>query len=401
MKKELWFVRDFSVNSRRILVRVDFNVPITKDGKVRDSSKIRAALPTIKYLLEKKARIILLSHLGNPNGFNKGLCMNRVAKVLQKLLKRRVSKLDDCVGDTVSSAVKNMGEGEIILLENVRFHPEEKNNDELLARELASLGELYINDAFGTMHRSQASVDAITNFLPSCVGLLVEKELAVLNKLLTTPERPFVAIMGGVKVSDKIKIIKNLLKKVDTLLIGGAMMFTFLKSRNKRVGKSLVENDMLTYAKSLLENKKIVLPVDVVAARSADAQAKTVPVKKIPQNYVGLDIGPKTVTMFIDNLSNAKTIFWNGPLGMVEKKKFSKGTEKIAKAIGTMKVAKVVGGGDIVAVIERLRLTKKFTHVSTGGGATLEFLGGKELPGLTALKRSFIKFSKYKMDGVV
>lgn len=401
MANSLWWLRNLKVSGRRVIVRVDFNVPLDKNGNIADDSRIRAALPTINYLLKTKSRVILMSHFGKPSGNDQKLRMNIVAVRLQKLLGRDVVKVNDCVGPAVKAVVKGMKEGDVVLLENLRFHLEEESNLHVFAKGLANLADVYVNDAFGTMHRSHASVDKIADFLPSAAGLLVEKELSALTPLLKTPKHPFVALMGGVKVSDKIKVIENLLNKVDVLLIGGAMMFTFLKSQKLEVGNSLVEDNLLSFAKRMLKSNKIVLPVDVIVARSQKSSGRVVSVGKIPKTTLGLDIGPKTVALFEKKLRGAKTVFWNGPLGLCEEKNFAEGTEKIARIIAGLNGTKVVGGGDSVAIIGRLRLNKKFTHVSTGGGATLEFLEGKKLPGIAALERSKEKFSHYKVGGAL
>lgn len=404
MKKTFWSIRDLNFTGKTVLARVDFNVPIDSAGKITDDKRIRAALPTINYLLEKKSKIILMSHLGKPKGFDEKLKMDSVAARLQELLKRSITKLDDCVGDAVNTAVKCMHVGDIILLENLRFHPEEESNSKSFADALSKFADVYVDDAFGSMHRSHASIDAVTDLLPSCAGFLVEQEVKMLAPLLKRPKRPFVAIMGGAKVSDKIKLISKLVEKVDSLLVGGAMLFTFVKSQGHSVGKSLVEDELCSFAKGLLKkNKKIFLPVDVVGSASADKNAapKLVNVDAMPKNFIGLDIGPKTVVQYSQILKQAKTIFWNGPLGMCELKNFRKGTEAIAKVIAQTRAVKIVGGGDSAAVIDKLGLSKKFTHVSTGGGATLEFLEHGTLPGFVALERSYQKFLSYKRKGVI
>lgn len=389
------------VSGRRVIVRVDFNVPLDNGGNIADDSKIRAALPTINYLLRKKSRVVLMSHFGKPSGTNAKLRMNIIAERLKKLLSREVIKVDNCIGPSVKTVVKGMKDGDVVLLENLRFHLEEESNSHVFAKALAGLADVYVNDAFGTMHRSHASVDKIADFLPSAAGLLVEKELKALTPLLKTPNHPFIGITGGVKVSDKIKVIENLLNTIDCLLVGGAMMFTFLKSQKLEVGNSLVEDNLLSFAKKMLKSGKIVLPVDVIVGKSQKGSGKVVAVNKISKSMTGFDIGPKTVALFEKKLRGAKTVFWNGPLGLCEEKKFAKGTERIAKIIANLKGTKVVGGGDSVAVIERLKLNNKFTHVSTGGGATLEFLEGKKLPGIAALERSKEKFSHYKVGGAL
>lgn len=403
MKNKFWTLKDLNLAGKTVLVRVDFNVPIDDKGKITDDNRIRAALPTIKYLLEKNAKIILMSHLGRPKGIDEKLRMNAVAERLQELLKRTVTKLDECIGQSVEIVARGIHKKDILLLENLRFHPEEEKNSKTFAGALANLADVYVDDAFGSTHRSHASIDAITDCLPSCAGLHVEKELTMLKTIVERPKRPFVAIMGGSKVSDKIKLITNLLKKVDFLLIGGAMMFTFFKSQGHNVGKSFVENEMLTTAQKILENKKIVLPTDIVGDFSADKKAKPkiCPVTSIPQNFIGLDIGPETIELFSNALKPAKTIFWNGPLGMCELPQFCTGSTKIARAIAAKRATKIAGGGNTAEVLDKLGITKKFTHVSTGGGATIEFLEQGTLPGIIALERSLMKFVQYKRRGAV
>lgn len=372
--------------NKRVIVRVDFNVPIDKKGKITGNKRIKAALPTLKYILSKKPKqLILMSHLGRPGGkVLEKLRMDKVAKELQKLLKKKVTKLNDCVDVRIPDE-------KIILLENLRFYPEEKKNDRKFAKKLASYADVYVNDAFGTSHRAHASVEAITHYLPSVPGFLLEKEIEVMGNALKKPKRPFVAILGGVKVSDKIDVINNLLKKADAILIGGAMMFTFFKSTGTEVGKSKVENDKLVLARKLLKKSKgkIILPVDAIVANKIgkNAKIKKVDVDKIPKNMIGVDIGPETILVYNEIITEAKTIIWNGPLGIFEIPKFSKGTKEIAKAISKNKGITIVGGGDSAAAIDKLKLEKRFTHVSTGGGASLEFLEGKKLPAIAALEK--------------
>jgi len=379
-------IRDLDVRGKRVLVRVDYNVPL-KDGKVVDDTRIRESLETIGYLLEMDAIVILLSHLGRPKGVDDALRLDPVAKHLAKLVKRPVIKLDDCVGEDVEGRLNACHHGDIVMLENLRFYPEEELNDENFARSLAELGDVYVNDAFGVSHRAHASVDAITRFLPSGAGFLLEREVEQLEKAVH-PEKPFVAVLGGAKVSDKIGAITALAKRADAVLIGGAMMFTFLAASGHEVGNSLVEQDRIPLAKSLLKayGRKIVLPVDVVI-KSQDGKVSTVPVTQIPKSTHGLDIGPKTVTLFTEKCEPAATVFWNGPLGFVEDERFVKGTAGLAKALSRMKSVRIVGGGDTVAVISKLKLASKFSHISTGGGASLEFIEGKRLPGIAALER--------------
>ncbi len=389
-------LKDFKFSNKEVLVRVDFNVPIGKNGKIADDKRIRAALPTIKYLLKKKAMVILMSHLGRPKGkIDEKLRMDDAAKRLEKLLGKKVYKLDDCIGFDVENFVDNMVPGEVVVLENLRFYNEEKENDASFAKALASLAQVYVNDAFGTCHRKHASVDAVTRYLPSCAGFLVEKEIKDMGGTLAKPKRPFVAVMGGVKVSGKIEAINNLLKKVDKLLIGGAMMFTFLKAKGINVGKSIVEKDKVRLAKKLLRNRKIILPVDTIVGNKFDknAKAKTVDIGNI--KGIGLDIGPKTVKLYNGILKKARTILWNGPMGRFEWKKFSKGTAAIAKTLAKSRAATIVGGGDSAEAVEQLKLGRKMTHVSTGGGASLEFFAGKKLPALAALENNYKNRKKF------
>lgn len=384
-------LKNLNFSKKKVLVRVDFNVPLDEKGRITDDKRIRAALPTIKYLLKQKAMVILISHLGRPKGkYVKKLTMDQVAKRLEKLLKRKIYKADMGIGP----CEEHFKAGEIVLLENLRFYPEEKKNDANFAKALASMADYYVNDAFGTCHREHASVDAITRYLPGCAGLLVEKEIKIIGGALAKPKKPFTAIMGGVKVSGKIDAINNLLKKVDYLLIGGAMMFTFLKAGGLNVGKSLVEKDKIPLAKKLLKNKKIVLPVDCIIGNkfNKNASTKTVYVNKI--KGIGLDIGPKTAKLYSDLIKKSKTVIWNGPMGKFEWPKFSKGNNAIAKALAKSKAVTIVGGGDSAASIEKLKLENQITHISTGGGAALDFFAGKKLPGLTALEKNYRKFRK-------
>ncbi len=401
MQKSFWNLNDFNFNGKTVLVRADFNVPLDKDCKITDDKRIRAAIPTIKFLLKSNAKVVLISHLGRPLGINEKLRMDPIANCLKKLLNHRIIKLNDCVGDNIQNIVANMQNQDIILLENLRFYNEEENNSKDFAQALANLADIYVNDAFGTMHRAHASVDAITNFLPSCVGFLVEKEIAALKILLKAKKKNFVAIMGGAKISDKIKLMNTLANKVEFLLVGGAMAFTFLKSQKKNVGKSLVENKMAGFAKNLLNrHKNIILPLDIATTKYPLKKSKTITVlaKNIPSNFTGLDIGTQTTKLFESYLQKAHTIFWNGPLGMCEIAQFCTGTKKIAKFIASKKCTKIVGGGDTAEIIDKLKLSKKFTHVSTGGGATLDFIENGTLPGIIALERSFNKFKKYKKN---
>ncbi|MCI5996966.1 MAG: phosphoglycerate kinase [Peptoniphilaceae bacterium] len=390
-------ITDLNVKSKRVIVRVDFNVPMSKteQGKITDNARIVAAIPTIKYLTENGAKVILLSHLGRPKGeAKKEFSLESVSVELGNLLSKEVKFLqsDIVVDENVKKEVFNLKDGEIALLENTRFRAEETKNDDEFSKELASLGEIYINDAFGTSHRAHCSNVGLCKFLPSAVGFLVEKEISIMGKALSNPERPFVAILGGAKVSDKITVIENLINKVDSIIIGGGMAFTFLKSQGKNVGKSILEEDKLDLAKELLEsakenNVKILLPTDVVVSKefSNDAEYKTVDVSEIEDDYMGLDIGLNSVNLFSNEIKNAKTVVWNGPMGVFEMSNFANGTFEIAKAIAHTDAVTIVGGGDSAAAVEKSGYKDKITHISTGGGASLEFLEGKILPGIDAV----------------
>ncbi len=387
-------IRDIEVAGKRVLVRVDFNVPLDKNGQVTDDTRIRAALPTIEYLVQQKARVILVSHLGRPKGqVNEKYMMDPVATDLSRLLGKQVLKVDDCIGDVSRQAVERMREGDVLLLENVRFYSEEEKNDENFARQLAELADVYVNDAFGTAHRAHASTAGVAEYLPAVAGLLMEKELEMLGRLLASPERPFLAIIGGAKVSDKIAVISNLLDRVDTLIIGGGMANTFLKAQGYDIGKSLLEVDRVDMAKTLMADAKsrgvkLLLPVDVVVALGADPNAEQaiVPVDKIPADWMALDIGPKSIEYFAGAIKTSKTVVWNGPMGVFEMAPFARGTEAIARELGGIKGITVVGGGDSVAAVTKAGVADNITHISTGGGATLEFLEGQKLPGVEALQ---------------
>lgn len=384
----IFTLNDFEFSNKIALVRADFNVPV-KNRKILDDKRIRAVLPTLKYLIKNNARIVLMSHLGRPKGkIIEDLRLYPVGKRLEKLLGFSITILKDCIGPGAEKHINKMTMGNIVLLENLRFYKEEDNDDEDFAGKLSDLADIYVNDAFGVCHRKNASVHAITKFIPSCAGLLIQKEIKMLSKITKNPKKPFIAILGGAKVSDKIKLINKLLEKVDKILIGGAMIFTFLKAQGLETGKSIVENNKLTIAKELLKNPKIILPIDTVIAKEPKAKPRTVLVQNIPKDMMGLDIGKDTVKYFETFIKNAKTIFWNGPLGMFEIKKFSKGTDDIAKA--TAKATAIIAGGETAAAVEKLNL--KFTHISTGGGASLEFVEGKKLPAIKALEENYKKF---------
>lgn len=387
-------IRDIDLKDKKVLVRCDFNVPFDGEGKISDNRRIVAALPTIKYLLENNCKIILCSHLGRPKGeFKKEFSLKPVAEELSKLLGKEVKLSKDVVGDSSRELISNMKNGEIVLLENVRFEPGEEKNDEELSKKFASMAEIYVNDAFGTAHRAHSSTTGVASYLPAVSGFLIEKELEFLGKALEEPERPFVAILGGAKVSDKIGVIDSLLEKVDTLMIGGGMAYTFFKSMGYTVGNSICELDKLELAQELMKkakekNVKLVLPVDNIIAKeiAPDAENKVIDSDNIPDGWEGLDIGPKTIELFKQELKNAKTVVWNGPVGFSEYEIFANGTKSIAEALADLKdCITIIGGGDSAAAIEKMGLADKMTHISTGGGASLEFLEGKKLPGIEAL----------------
>lgn len=386
-------VRDLDVAGKKVLVRVDFNVPLNDKGEITDDTRITASLPTIQYLLEQKAAVILMAHLGRPKGQVKPeLSLAPVAKHLGKLLGKKILFAPDCVGEAAQAAASKLKPGHILLLENLRFHKEEEKNDMEFAEKLASLADMYVNDGFGVSHRAHASVEGVTHFLPAAAGFLLEKEIQYVGQAVTNPLHPFVAIIGGAKVSDKIGVISNLLDKVDTLLIGGGMANTFLAAQGYKMGKSLVEEDKLDLAKELLAKAKknkvnMLLPTDLVmaAAFAPDAEHVTEKVKNLNQAYMALDIGAETSKAYAEALADAKMIVWNGPMGVFEMNAFCKGTEAVAKAVAKSRATSIVGGGDSVAAIEKLGLAKRITHISTGGGASLEYLEGKVLPGVAAL----------------
>jgi phosphoglycerate kinase len=382
-------VRDLDVGDKRVLVRVDFNVPV-KDDEVTDDTRIVRALPTIRHLLSEGARPVLISHLGRPKGEpDPKYVMDPVAARLRELLGEPVTKLDAAVGPEVEEALDDWDGRGVVLLENSRFYPGETKNDPEFADQLASLADLYVNDAFGAAHRAHATTVGVAERLPAAAGLLMEEEIDYLDKVLEDPERPFVAILGGAKVSDKLGVIESLLGTADSLLVGGAMGFTFFKALGHEIGDSLVEDDYLEEAKRLMEEAgdRLVLPVDVVVADAMeeDAESETVPVDGIPSGKMGLDIGPETVALFEGRISDASTIFWNGPMGVFEIDAFAKGTEGVARAVAESDATSVVGGGDSVAAVNKLGLEDRMSHISTGGGASLEYVEGKELPGIAVL----------------
>jgi len=384
-------LRDVDVKGRRVLVRVDFNVPL-EGGAVSDDTRIRAALPTIRHLIDAGAKTVLCSHLGRPKGKpDPAYTLAPVAVRLGELLDRAVRFAPDCVGAAVQDLVASMKPGDVLLLENLRFHAEEERNDPAFARALAALADVYVNDAFGSAHRAHASTAGVAAHLPAVAGFLMERELDFLGRALADPVRPFVAILGGAKVSDKIAVIENLLGKVDALLVGGGMANTFLKAQGREIGKSLVENDKLGVAEKLLREAgaKLVLPVDAVIADrfEAGAERRTVDVASVPPGWLILDIGPRTIATFTERLRGAKTVIWNGPMGVFEMAPFAAGTFAVARALaGLAGATTIVGGGDSAAAVEQAGVAEKITHVSTGGGASLEFLEGKELPGVAVLE---------------
>jgi phosphoglycerate kinase len=383
-------VRDIDVKGKKVLVRVDFNVP-TKEGKVGDDTRIRAALPTIDFLLDQGAAVILCSHLGRPKGGpDPKFSLKPVAEYLAQLMGKPVAFADDCVGPAAETAAGALKPGQVLLLENTRFHPEEEKNDLDLARKLAALADVYVNDAFGTAHRAHSSTEGVARYLPGVAGFLMEKEIKYLGQAIDDPKRPFVAILGGAKISDKIGVIRNLLTKADKILIGGGMANTFLAAKGLEMANSLVEADALDTAKKLLEisSEKLILPVDLIIADKFDAEAgsKTIPAGNVPIGWRALDIGPQTVKLYAAALKGAGTVVWNGPMGVFEFPRFAVGTFGVAEAVANCGGVTVVGGGDSVAAIQQSGLADKITHISTGGGASLEMLEGLVLPGLAALQ---------------
>ncbi len=387
-------IREADLKGKRVLIRVDFNVPL-KDGAVTDNTRIKAALPTIKYILDNGASLVVMTHLGRPKGEkNEKYSLAPVAAEFSKLLGKNVKLASDVIGDEVKKEVEALKPGDVLLLENVRFYKEEEGNDPEFAKTLASYGDIYCNDAFGTAHRAHASTEGVSHYLPSYAGFLIEKEVKFMAPLLENPEKPFVAIIGGSKVSSKITVLESLVRTCDTIVIGGGMAYTFLKVQGHPIGKSLVEDDYLETASSFLKKAeekgvKVILPVDHVAAAEFDENASPVAVDSvdIPADLMGMDIGPKTTALIVEAVKGAKSVVWNGPMGVFEFASFAKGTEEVAKALAASDATTVVGGGDSVAAINKFGLADKISHVSTGGGASLEFLEGKELPGIKALEK--------------
>ncbi|WP_281864598.1 phosphoglycerate kinase [Planomicrobium okeanokoites] len=385
-------MKDLDLKGKRVFCRVDFNVPM-KDGEVTDDTRIRAAVPTIEYLVENGAKVILASHLGRPKGeVNEEMRLAAAGSRLSELLHKEVKSLKESIGASVEKEIGEMQQGDIILLENVRFHAGEEKNDDTLAKSFAELADVFVNDAFGAAHRAHASTAGIAKHLPSVSGLLLEKELDVLGKALSEPERPFTAIIGGAKVKDKIGVIDHLLDKVDNLLIGGGLSYTFIKAQGHEIGNSLVEEDKLELARSFIQKAeekgvKFYLPVDATVADefSKDAETKQVKIEEIPSDWMGLDIGPETAKLYADVIKNSKLVIWNGPMGVFEMEPFANGTRSVAEAMAETEAYTVIGGGDSAAAVEKFNVADKMDHISTGGGASLEFMEGKELPGVTAL----------------
>jgi len=404
-------VEDIDVNGKKVIVRVDFNVPLDENGRITDDKRIVSSLPTIKYLAEKGAKIILVSHLGRPkNGPEPKFSLRPVAERLQELMGKPVIMASDVIGEDARKKAESLKEGDILMLENVRFHKEEKKNDPGFAKELSSLAEIFVNDAFGTAHRAHVSTCGLADYLPAVCGYLIKKEIEIMGKALTDPKRPFISILGGAKVSDKISVIENLLGKVDTLIIGGGMAYTFLRAKGLATGKSICEEDKVEFAAGLLKKAeekgvKLLLPVDNVVGKefSNDTDIKVAASDAIPGDYMGMDIGPETIKLFSEEISKAGTIVWNGPMGVFEFPNFANGTREIARAVAQSGAISIVGGGDSAAAVEQLGFADKITHISTGGGASLEFLEGKELPGIAALMdkatvRTKIAAGNWKMN---
>ena len=387
-------IKDIDLKGKKVLVRCDFNVPMDENKNITDNTRVVAALPTIKYLLENNCAVILCSHLGRPKGeFKSEFSLKPVAKELSRLLNIEVIMADDVIGEDAKTKAQNLQQGQVMLLENVRFHREETDNDPEFSKKLADMAEVYVNDAFGAAHRAHSSTAGVAAYLPAVSGFLIEKELQFLGNALNNPERPFVAILGGAKVSDKIGVIDSLLEKVDTLMIGGGMAYTFFKSQGYDVGDSICELDKLELAKEAMKKAeekgvKLMLPIDTRIGKEfkPDTESKTVAWTEIPDGWEGFDIGEKTIEMFCNELKNAKTVVWNGPLGLFEFDQFAKGTNAIAKTLAEIEATTIIGGGDSAAAVKKAGLESKMTHISTGGGASLEFLEGKKLPGIECLQ---------------
>ena len=384
-------IKDLDIKDKRVLIRVDFNVPLDEDLNITDDNRIRAALPTVEYALEKNAKVILMSHLGRPKGeVKEKMRLTPVAQRLSELLKKPVKKANDCIGQEVIDTANKMKLGEVLLLENLRFHIEETKNDPVFAKELSKLGDIFVNDAFGTCHRAHASTEGITHYLESVSGFLVEKEILYFEKINSSPEKPFVLILGGAKVSDKIPLIENMLSKVDTIIIGGAMAYTFLRVKGVAIGSSRFEEEVSDVARAIIKkagNVKLVLPVDHIACDHFENPKSIITTEgaAIKEGYMGIDIGPKSVDLFLSKIRNAGTIVWNGPMGMFEKDEFAEGTKRLVLGIADSSAISIIGGGDSAAAAKKFGVEKRVSHVSTGGGASLEYLEGKVLPGIAAL----------------
>ncbi len=386
-------VKDVDVKGKKLLMRVDFNVPLDSSGNITDDMRIRAALPTIEYVLDQGARLILMSHLGRPKGeVREDMRLDPVGKRLGELLNRPVRKLNDCIGPEVEEEVNRMGEGEVVLLENLRFHREETENNKEFARKLSSLGDLFVSDAFGTCHRAHASTEGVTHHLVSVAGFLVQKEIEYFEKINSSPEKPFALLLGGAKVADKIPVIENMLSKVDLIIIGGAMAYTFLRQKGINIGSSRYEEEMADVASSTLTNAEargveVLLPVDHIVCDSIDdpKQIMSTGGADIEEGFMAVDIGPRTVELYKSKLQTAKTVVWNGPMGIFERDEFANGTEIMARAIADLSATSVIGGGDSAAAVKKFQVEDRMSHISTGGGASLEYLEGKVLPGIAAL----------------
>ncbi|MFS0780125.1 phosphoglycerate kinase [Bacillus sp. 1P06AnD] len=385
-------IKDIDVKGKRVFCRVDFNVPM-QNGQITDDTRVRAALPTIQYLMEQGAKVILASHMGRPKGqVNEELRLTPVAKKLSELLGKEVAKANEAYGDAVKAQIEKMNDGDVLLLENVRFYPGEEKNDPELAKEFASLADIFVNDAFGAAHRAHASTEGIAKLIPAVSGFLMQKELDVLGKALSNPERPFTAIIGGAKVKDKIGVIENLLEMVDNLIIGGGLAYTFIKAQGHEIGESLLEEDKIELAKTFMAKAKekgvnFLMPVDAVIAPEfgENVETKVVDIDAIPADWQALDIGPKTVELYAQTIKESKLVIWNGPMGVFEFDKFANGTKGVAQALADSGAYSVIGGGDSAAAVEKFHLGDKMSHISTGGGASLEFMEGKQLPGVVAL----------------
>jgi 3-phosphoglycerate kinase len=386
-------IKDIDVKGKRVLMRVDFNVPLDKQQNITDDNRIRAALPTINYILENNAKLILMSHLGRPKGEVKPeYSLKPAAEALSRLIGKPVKMLGDCVGEEVRDAVSRMSGGDVVMLENLRFHKQETDNDQAFSKELASFGDVFVNDAFGTCHRAHASTEGVTHYLESVSGLLVEKEIEYFQKVITNPDKPFVFLLGGAKVADKIPVIENMMDKANTIIIGGAMAYTFMKVKNIDIGSSRVEQEMIDTAKAILQKAKtkgveIVLPIDHVVTDNIEAASniKITDGESIDKSFMGVDIGPKSINLFMEEIKTAKTIVWNGPVGIFENDRFAGGTKALAYAIAESDAVSVIGGGDTAAAVAKFNVADKMSHISTGGGASLEYLEGKALPGVAAL----------------